>query len=85
MRMDLNMWEEELVDDATVVQQGAVKAQNNFDTKVFNEKILKQNNNLVVFIYGSGLNHNPSERQQIHDSKLVCSFFFSPRFILLAP
>lgn len=50
--------------------------QNNFETKAFNKKIPKQNNNLVVFIYVSGLNPNPWERQQIHDSKLVCSFFF---------
>lgn len=75
MGMDLNIWEEELVDDATVLQQGAAKAQNDFDTKAFNKKIPKQNNNLVVFIYVSDLNPNPLERQQIHDSKLVCSFF----------
>lgn len=31
MRMDLNKWEEGLVGCATVLQQGAAKAQNNFD------------------------------------------------------
>lgn len=38
MRMDLNIWEEELVDDATFLQQRAVKAQNDLDTKEFNKK-----------------------------------------------